>query len=533
MTELDELTGMLMRGATSRRDFLGRVAALATATALPAALVLPSAARAEPKRGGKIRFGMSDGSATDSLDPGLWPGSFAQCALGGAMCNNLTEILSDGSIVGDIAESFEAADNSSRWVFKIRSGVTFHNGKSLTEDDVIQSIQHHMGKDSKSAAKSLLEQIAEIKVDGPNSVQFKLNGPSPDFPYMMADYHLPILPAKSGGGIDISAPMGTGAFVMQSYVPGISAKLSRNPNYHKENKPYLDEVEFIPILDVTARANALMTGEIDFMQDCDLKTLGLLKRRNEIKIQDIASTRHFTFDMNTQLEPFNNPDVRRAIKYAFPRDEIIEKIFLGTARVGNDNNVASSMKFFAETPPQYAYDPAKAKELLKKAGLETVTVDLSVAEGGFPGATDAAVLFKARAEPAGVMVNIVREADDGYWSKIFLQKPFYAVEWYGRATVDWLYSTTMIDGAPWNTTKFKNARFEELYVAARSETDDGKKAAIYAEMQQIVHDDGGMLTVAFLSYLNAVSEKVGYGDVGGIYPGDNTRMAERWWVEEA
>ena len=186
---------------------------------------------------------------------------------------------------------------------------------------------------------------------------------------MMADYHLPIMPAKAGGDIDLSAPVGTGPFVMERFTPGTSAKMRRNRNYHKPNKPHFDEVEFLAIADVVARTNALITGEVHYIANCDIKTLGMLKRNPDVVVQNIASPRHFSFDMNTQVAPYDNLDVRLALKYAIDREEILTKVFLGTAKLGNDNNVASSLKFAIDPKPQYAYDVDKAKYHLKRAGL--------------------------------------------------------------------------------------------------------------------------------------------------------------------
>src|SRR5829696_6946441 len=337
---------------------------------------LPARA-AEPKRGGFARIATNDGSQTDSLDPITWPGSFTGSALGGALCNNLTEILPDRSVAGDLAESFEGSDKSRKWAFKLKPGLTFHNGKSLTADDVVAAMKHHMGPNTKSPAKAVLALVTDVKADDKATIVFTLSDSSPDLPYMLSDYHLPIMPAK----------------------------MKRNPNYHKANRPYLDEVEFIPIPDVTARTNALLTGEVHFSNNLDIKTLALLQRNSGVRVQRVPSTRHFSFDMNTQIAPFNNPDVRLALKYAIDREEIVKKVLLGNGTIGNDNNVARSMKFWAETPPQYSYDPEKSKEHLKRAGLTTLAVDLSVANAAFPGAIDAALPFKDQAARAGITIT--------------------------------------------------------------------------------------------------------------------------------
>ena len=477
-----------------------------------------------------MRVGTNDGSQTDTLDPATWPGSFTGGAFGGSMCNNLTEVMADRSVAGDLAESFESSSQSKRWVFKLRKGLTFHDGRKLTATDVVASMMHHVGPNTKSPGKAIFAQLDSIKADDDLTVVFNMTASNPDFPYMLSDYHLPVMPAKDDGSMDFSKPIGSGPFILEHWVPGSPAKFKRNPNYHKNNKPYFDEVEFLPIPDVVARTNALLTGEVQFINNLDIKTLAMLRRNTNIHVNSTQSLRHFSFDMNTQVAPFDNPHVRLALKYAIDREEILDKVFFGNATIGNDNNVAKSLKFSADTPPQYKYDPEKAKEHLKQAGLTSVTVDLSVADAAFPGAVAAALLFKDQAARAGVNVNVIRESDDGYWSKIWRQKNFVGVDWYGRPTVDWLYSTTLAKGAAWNDTKFENERFSTLLDAGRVETDESKRAKIYQEMQQIVHDDGGLIVVAFANYIDGCSNKIANGDIGGVYPMDNFKMTERWWM---
>jgi peptide/nickel transport system substrate-binding protein len=150
------------RGKVSRREFI-QLALAAGLTVGAADMLFTTAARAQAKSGGYARFGLAHGATTDNLDPASWPDTFTQTAFGGGMSNNLTEVDAKGNVQPELAESFEAADGAKKWVFKLRSGVTFHDGKPLTPEDVIASIRHHMGEGSKSAAKSLLEAVADIQ----------------------------------------------------------------------------------------------------------------------------------------------------------------------------------------------------------------------------------------------------------------------------------------------------------------------------------------------------------------------------------
>lgn len=530
LRQMDDLASRLRRGQISRRAFLAQSSALLAAGALAG---IPGVARAqggEPKSGGLLRLGLHNASQNDNLDPGTWSTSWTGAGFNGAVYNNLVEILPDGTAEGDLAESWETGEGAVEWRFKLRQGITFHDGRSLTAEDVRQSFLHHMKPDSTSGARAIVQQIADIQTDGSDTVVFTLSEGNADFPYLLSDYHLSVFPALEGGGIDIEAGKGTGAFLLDSFEPGIALRLVRNPNYHKNNKPWLDEVEFISVPDATARLNALLTGEVDFIQDVDIRNVPMIEGSADFHVQRVPGLRHFSFDMDTRVAPFDNPDVRLALKYALDRDDVIEKVFLGEGRKGNDNPVSQIQKFWHEMP-QRDYSVEKAKEHLAKAGMDSVSVDLHVAENAFAGAIEAAVLYQGHAAAAGININVVREAADGYWENVWLKKPFAGVDWFGRATVDWLFSTIYTSDAPWNAG-WSNARFDELHALARAETDEAKRTAYYAEMQQIVHDDGNILTVAFVDWRNAISNKIGYGEVGGLMPLDNMRICERWWRKD-
>ncbi|HEX6120720.1 MAG TPA: ABC transporter substrate-binding protein, partial [Dongiaceae bacterium] len=352
------------RGKVSRRQFV-QLALAAGFTAAAAETLFVKAARAEPKRGGSPKFGLAHGATTDTLDPAGYPDTGTQIPFSGSMSSCLTEVDADGNIQPDLAESFEPGDDAATWIFKLRKGATFHNGKNVTPDDVIASFQHHMGADSKSAAKSLLGDITEIKGDGPETVVFKLKSASADFPYVASDYHIVIMPAKDGKA-DWQSGVRTGAFVFGEYEPGVRAHLTRNSNYYKEGKPYFDDVEFLTIADVTARTAALTAGQVQWIGRADLKTLNLLKRDPNVNIEEVTGFGHYTFPMHVNEKPFDNVDVRTALKYALNRQDVVDKIFLGHAKAGNDNPIAPTVKFAIDPEPKHTYDPEKAKFHLKK-----------------------------------------------------------------------------------------------------------------------------------------------------------------------
>src|SRR5690349_9962372 len=437
MRDLSNFAQLAAMGRVSRREFV-QFAIGAGLTLAAAEAIFTDAIAATPKQGGSPRFGLAHGATTDTLDPGGFPDTATQIPFWGSMSNGLTEVDAKGNITPDLVESMEAANGAKKWVFKLRKGVTFHNGKNLTPDDVIASYRHHMGKDSKSAVKSVLAAVADIKADGKDTVVFTLNGGNADYPYIASDYHIPIMPAKPDGSADWQSNMRTGPFSFVSWDPGVRAKLKRNPNYHKSGKPYFDEVEFLTIGDVGARMNALTTGEVHWISRADLKTLDMLKKNPNVEISEVTGYGHYVFPMDVTQKPFDNVDVRNALKWAINREEIAKKVFLGHALPGNDNPIAPSVKFAIDPKPKYTYDPEKAKSLLKKAGMSNLRVDISVSDAAFNGATDAAVLYQQHAKAAGIDLNIIREPKDGYWDNVWLKKPWIAGYWSGRPTVDWM-----------------------------------------------------------------------------------------------
>ncbi|MCB1970152.1 MAG: ABC transporter substrate-binding protein [Geminicoccaceae bacterium] len=517
----DHLLDSLHRGRIGRREFL------AGASALGIAVSLPRAVRAEPNQGGRFRIGMGHGSTTDTLDPATFENGY-MLQLTYTIHNYLTEVDENDTLVPELAETWEASDDAAEWTFKLKDGLEFHNGKSVTADDVVVSFNHHRGEDSKSAAKPIVAPIKEIvKVDD-RTVRFVLDGGNADFPYIVSDYHLPIMPAVDGKP-DLSG-IGCGPYVLDSFEPGVRGLFKKFPNYHKKNRAHFDEVEILSIIDVTARTNALSTGEIDVMDRCDLKTVHLLKRNPNVKVQETTGTRHYTFPMRTDTAPFDNANVRRALKWGLNREALVETVLRGHGVVGNDHPIAPTMRFHNGELEQTHYDPDKAKFYLKEAGLTNLTVNLSAADAAFAGAVDAATLYREHAAPAGIDINIVREPNDGYWSNVWMKKPWCACYWGGRPTEDWMFSTAYETGVAWNDTFWSNERFDTLLHEARSELDEARRRDMYYEMQAILRDDGGLVCSMFANYVFAHSSKIAHDEqMGSNWDLDGQKCVERWW----
>lgn len=529
MSELETLERLFKAGKLSRREFLSRTAALGLAAAT-SPLWGPGVVRAAvPKRGGHLKIGSSGGSTTDSLDPATLPATMPQHVFH-ILMNNLVEIGPDMRPVPTLAESVEPSADAATWVFKLRKGVEFHNGKSLDAEDVLYTLGYHMGEESKSPAKSTLASVADIKADGKHAVVFTLKEGNADFPFLLCDYRMGILPAGTTRK-DFAKGIGTGPFTLAQYEPGVRFKGERNPNYFKEGMPYFDSVEILGIADTNARTNALKTGEIHIMNQCDVKTYHLLSRLPGIEALSVAGAMHYTMPMRCDTPPFDNNDVRLGLKHAVDREQLLEIILRGYGSLGNDHPNPTFNRYYAEDLEQRTYDPEKARFYLKKAGMLGETFQLHAADAAFTGAVDAAVLYAEHAAKAGINIKVVREPNDGYWSNVWMKKPWCMSYWGGRPSEDWFFSLAYAADASWNETFWKNERFNKLLKAARAELDEAKRREMYVEMQRLIRDEGGAVIPLFINYLHAASDKLGHSKVASVYEFDNFRIAERWWFQ--
>ncbi|MEQ9489582.1 MAG: ABC transporter substrate-binding protein [Alphaproteobacteria bacterium] len=515
-------------GRLSRRKFIKRATALGFAAAIPAGITAQEAQASAPKKGGTLRQALRGGNTSDTLFGVLGGGDTHQVNTQWQIHSNLTEINADGDVVGELAESWEPSDGAKKWVFKLRNGVEFHNGKTLDAQDVIDSINLHRGENSKSIGKGLVAAVDDIQADGKDTVVFTLSSGNADFPVVLSSVAYSIAPAGTTEA-DWDKGIGTGPFILENWEPGVRAATKRNPNYFKEGLPYFDAVETLHVSDVTARTTALQGGQVDVMDDPAIKTIDRLAQASNVNIHEVGGNSHFTFPMLMDTAPYDNYDVRMALKYAIDREAMLQTLLRGHGYLGNDHPIAKSQRFFASELPQRSYDPDKAKHHLKKAGMENL--DITIWAGNiYDGGVDAAVLYKEHAAKAGINLNVEQVPTDGYWSEVWNVKPFCVSVWYGHPTEDLMLTSAFSRESAWNETHWNNERFETLLVAARAETDRNKRRDMYVEMQTLIHDEGGFVCPAFRNWMMGTAKTIGVPDtIAGNAPLDGNRNTQRWW----
>ncbi len=512
----------------TRRSILAGGAAAGLGAAVPMTWAKP--ARAAPKRGGVFRVGVHDGSSTDGWDPATTE-TIMMIQANHVVRSYLTEITNTNELGPDLATAWESTkDDATQWRFELATNATFHDGRKVTSADVIASMNYHRAEGSTSAAKPLMEDITDISADGDHAVVFELGRGNADLPYLLSDYHLTIQPATPDGGVEWQGGIGCGPYKLSDFAPGIRADFVRHDAWHRADEgAWFDEVKMTVLNDPNARQAAIVTGDVDAVTDVDLKTASRLAQAPGVILDNVPSGTHITMPMFCDVAPFDDVNVRLALKYSINRQEIVDKILFGYGTIGNDQPIAPTMPYFADLP-QREQDLDKAKFHLKKAGHDQLSVEISVNDAILSGATNMCSLFAEQAKPAGIDIKVNQEPVDGYWSNVWLKKPFCVVSWAARPTPDIMFSQAYKFGADWNESHWENERFNELLLKAKAETDDALRSEMYAEMQMLCRDDGGTIVPFFRERMSARRDNVMHEDsIAAVWELDGARGYHRWW----
>ncbi|PRD17381.1 ABC transporter substrate-binding protein [Pantoea coffeiphila] len=511
----------------NRRDFIKTTGALSVAAACTSwpftAATAAEAPSTTPKKGGHLIVGMDNASSTDRLDPAFWFESYMYF-VGSQLFNCLAEVDENGKIVPSLAESWETSDGSKTWVLNIRQGVQFHDGRTLTAKDVIYSLNHHRDEKSSSSVKGYLDPVVSLEATSPNQVTIKLKEPNVEFIALLSDVHFAITAENE----NFDKGIGTGAFILESFKPGVRTLVKRNPNHWNPARGHVDSVETLAMNDSTARVAALASGSAHIINRVNPRIVDRLKNMPNIQLQRSRDSQIFTFPGLATAAPFNTLDGRLALKYAIDREQIIKTVLGGYGTVANDNPIFPSSQYFAKDIPLRPYDPEKAKFHWQKTGFSGPLV-LSVAESGFPGAVDAGQLYQNSATRAGIPLKVERVPDDAFWDNVWMKKPFVSSNWSLRPTADALLSLVFTSNAPWNESQWKEPKFDQLVNAARGEQDEQKRRQIYHDIQLMLVDQGSEIIPLYADSLDASSKKInGFVAIPGFTMSGN-RAAEKVW----
>ena len=519
----------IKRAGFSRRDMM-RVLAAGGMLATGASGLLAGATRAfaadTPKKGGKIRAAYDSSSTADTLDPAK--GSAGADYIRFFMFySGLTQFDSSLTPQPALAESFTSSD-AKVWTIKLRKGVTFHDGKALAPADVVYSLMRHKNPATASKVKSVADQFDEVKASGPDEVQITLTVPNADLPAILATPQLVIV---KDGTTDFSTAVGTGPYKLKTFKPGVTTVGTRNDSYWRPGKPYLDEVELIGIGDDAARVNALLSGDVHLISAVDPRATQRVASTPGYAIKETKSGLYTDLIMRRDNTITGNPDFVEGMKYLFDREQIRTAVFRGYAVIGNDQPIPPGHRYYFAGLPQRPYDPDKAKFHLQKAGAVGVTLPPIYATSDANGSIEMAEMMQLTAQKIGVNLAVNRVPADGYWSNHWMKHPLGFGSINPRPSADVLFTQFFKSDAPWNESGWKNPQFDQLLISARAETDDAKRKQMYADMQTIVANQGGIGIPSFISLLDGYDKRLkGLGSIptGGMM---GFSFAENVWWE--
>ena len=510
-------------GPVTRRDALKL--AMVTGVSLTVAEQLLTSGKsvmaATPKKGGSLRMASNLHGPNDTLDPIIFT-STIDYTRGRATYNSLCQI-GEGLVPNpDLAESFEPNKNATEWTFKIREGVTFHDGKPLTADDVVYSMQRHQGEDSKSVIKSVLESVKEWKKTGPLEVKAILSSPNADLPVLMGLYQAKIVRngttgyvLKADGSLEKN---GTGPFVIESFQPGVKSVHVANKNYFRDG-PNLDGIEITAITDPVARVNALLAGDMQIIAQIDPQAFRQIDSSSTAKLLSVPAGLQMGICCLKNSEPGSNSDFVLGMKYIQDRERIVKRVLKGKGTPGNDHPISIAHgKDYCNELPIRPYDPDKAKFHFKKSGYTSAELFVAPVMSGIE---DTCLTMQANCAKIGFDLKLKKVPTDGYWGAVWMKEPLNVVSWNMRPTANSQLAIQFAPGAAWNDTYWNNDRMGELLKLALAETDPAKRHQYYCEMETLVHNESGMVIPAFSNVNDGIANnvmgipQVPTGQVGG------------------
>ncbi len=507
-------------GQVTRRDVLRRIGA--GGLLLSAGGLLHAQ---EPRRGGTFTIATHSSSTADTLDPakGALSTDYVRTFM---FYNCLTALDAQLAPKMMLAEDI-ATDDAITWTVRLRSGVHFHNGKPLSAADVVFSLTRHNDPALASKARSVAQQFESVRATGPLTVEIVLKGANADLPVMLGTSHFAIL---AEGTTNFTTANGTGAFRCKEFSPGVRTVGVRNTNYWRPNLPYLDEIKLIGIPDESARINALLSGDVHWVNEVNSRSVRRVRSEPGFTVLESQSGLYTDLVIRQDMGLGRNPDFTLGMKYLIDREQMKRAAFRGYALVANDQPIAPNNRYHFAGLPQRPYDPERARYHLRRAGALGMTLPL-VASVAATGSVDMAMLLQQSAQKAGLNLALKRVSADGYWSNHWMKSPMGFGNINARPTADMLFTQFFKSDSQWNESGWKNERFDQLLLLARGEKDEAKRKQYYADMQVLVHEKCGIGIPLFITNIEALSSRIKGASPHPLGAFMGYSCAEQVWLE--
>ena len=391
----------------------------------------------------------------------------------------------------ELATKWTANETATEWTFDLRENVKFHNGQVLTSADVVATIDRILDVKRDAPVRSVLSIIQEAKAINDYKVLFKLNKAHSDFPILLMDYRVKILPAKVDQDKSLVG-IGTGPFKLENLnVEGTTNLIAYNEYW--EGKPKLDGIDLIAIADDSARVQALLARQIDWIgwSGVTSQQLPLFQHNSMFKVDSIATGEWRGIIFKNDVAPFTDPKVRKAMRMVADREEMARLILGGDGGATScDTPVWKGDQYRMEI--ECNQDIEGAKKLLAEAGFpDGIDIDLYTSN------TDTyfrplVEIYQRQAAKANIRVHIKMTPSDSYWNDVWMKKSAFTTVW-GQRPTDQILNEAYRSGASWNESVWNNTDFDQLLDTARLTLDFDSRKKLYIDAQKMLWEEGGSL----------------------------------------
>lgn len=471
--------------------------------------------------GGTLRVGLN---APIQLDPALQSND-PEAAFNRAIYDFLVDINASNEIVPNLASDWSVSDDGLIYTFTLVEGVTFHDGTPMTSADAVFTFNRL--KEVGSPAINLLGSDFEVSAPDTSNVVFTLTQVNADFLFGIGSRWTGIL--KDGtaspnvlgeGDMAYASFNGTGPFILTEYRPEDGATLTANPNYWKAGEPMLSGLEFVFIEDPIAQADALATNVVDFIFKVPIDQYVSLENRDGVTTLSRPTSQHPVIRLRTD-EGFAgaDPNVRLAFKYATDRELANDLVLQGRGVIGNNDPISPVFgSFFDATIENQPYDPAQSCALLAEAGYPD-GLDMTLYTPDSLGYPDLATVLQQMWGPACINVNIEVRPENAYYSSNEWFDVELGITGYGaRPTPQQFLVEAYASDGLYNETRWSNDTLDSLIAQSGQTVDETERAAVFAQIARLFHDEGPIVIPWFAPMLAAARDNVQGLDVNP-FPG--------------
>lgn len=483
-------------------------------------------AAGSPRRGGELRVGMISGGRAETLNPAQ-AYNMPDVARIDQIYDSLYTVAKDLRSVPQLVEEDSVTSDAKEWTFRVRDGVTFHNGQPLTADDVLWTIRTWLDPSHFGYTVGGNIDAAGLKKLDKRTVRVPLKVANARLPNLLAAsaYNLAILP---DGARPERQPPGTGPFKLKEFVAGERSTMVRYDDYWENGKPYTDSIEIITTFtDDTSRYNALLGDQLDVVPQMSYVQASIAEGNDEVNLLNAKGPACMCFYMEVDKPPFNDSRVRQAMRLLVDRQAMVDTVFHGFGSPANDL-FGPGVQFYAEDL-QRQPDVEQAKSLLKQAGQENLTVALKIANA-FPGCVESGELLQQQAKAAGVTIQLDRVDAGQYFdtSTLYLKMGFAASYFAQTSCLEFPWGLLLQRNSPANETHWRDAKSDRIVAQAMAESDEAKAAELWHQAQEIQFNDGGYIWWGRYNNLDATGSAVGGIPLSAASWCDNFRFLNAW-----